>query len=269
MNSRCKRALLPTLIIAFVAYQASSQIKNTPSSTASPKSPVRELVITFDSADLDEANGLAIYKKAVLIDGDTILHADELKVHRQQKTCDASGNLLITDPQADITGEKATLNYTRSMRTAILTGSVKIILKPRKAAPTPAPVSVTDNSAKLDNSQDTTIASARQNPAIITCDKVVYQYAKEKKQAVLTGAFKVVQKLSDRSRTLTAEHADWFGNDEKVILYAPVHLEDTRGFSGDSAENVTVYTADGKESVKLQKGKATLPVDDEEDLPKK
>ncbi len=80
----------------------------------------------------------------------------------------------------------------------------------------------------------------------------------------------MVQKLSDKTRTLTAQHAEWFGREEKIVLYPPVHFEDTKGSSGDATGEVEVFTKEGDERyITKQSGTIQFRVDDEdEDQPK-
>ena len=153
----------------------------------------------------------------------------------------------------------------------MVTGSVVVVVKPKSDKPEPmAPAPVTLNpangTATVDSpgKQDEGPSSARKYPATITCDKLEYEYAKEKKHAVLNGNFKVVQKLSDKTRTMTAEHAEWFGLEERLVLYPPVHAEDTKGMKADSKEIVTVLTKEGAEGLTMKKGMAIINVDDDD-----
>jgi hypothetical protein len=130
----------------------------------------------------------------------------------------------------------------------------------------PAPVKVNGNKATVEPAPDDNDESARNYPAIITCDKAEYYYAKDKKHGILTGNFKVVQKLPKKTRTLTAEHGEWFGKDEKIILYPPVHLEDTEGTDFDPVGEVTLHTKEGEEKVSMPHGgTGKIVVKDEEE----
>src|SRR5207245_8558918 len=96
--------------------------------------------------------------------------------------------------------------------------------------------------------------SARNPTVLVTCDKAEYYYSKDKKHGFLTGSFKVVQKLSKVTRTLTADHAEWFGKEEKIVLFPPVHFEDSDGSTGEPRGEVTIYTKEGEERLENPMG---------------
>jgi len=235
---------------------------------ASTKDDTREIEITFEDWSHNEKTGLSEYKKAVIVDGDTTINSDTAQINRKTKTAFVTGNLRISDPQADVTGEKADVSYAKSKRLAVMTGKVHIILKPKsqKAEVAPATIKVDNGKAVVDGEADDANSATvtRKQPAEVDCDKVEYEYAKAKKHALLTGSFKVTQKLSDRTRTLTAVKAEWFGNEERLVLTAPVHMEDTKGTKADSNHDVTLYTKEGEERLKMGPGKMTVPVEDED-----
>ena len=79
--------------------------------------------------------------------------------------------------------------------------------------------------------------------------------------------FKVVQKLSDKTRTLTANHAEWFGLEDKVVLHGPVHVEDTKGLKADTKDEVVLFVKEGQERMLMKGGTATLPQDDDDEKP--
>jgi lipopolysaccharide export system protein LptA len=245
------------------------------------------LDVSFGTIKISDYNGEHEYTTFVAVDKDTVISGDLCKVHDKKKTAEATGNLKMADPQADATGEKAVVYYAKGKKTLTILGSVQITVKPKdKSGKTgeagvssgaqsksidPAPVKVEGNKASVQQeTKDNDDESARKYPAIITCDKFEYQYAKDKKHGILTGNFKVVQKLPKKTRTLTAEHGEWFGKEEKIILYPPVHFEDTDGTNFDPKGEVTVITKEGEESVSAaQGGKGQIVVKDEEEDKKK
>jgi lipopolysaccharide export system protein LptA len=219
-------------------------------------------------------------------DEGTVILTDLWQWDEKAKTATATGNMKMTDPQADATSERADVYYKKDTRRLVLTGSVVILVKPKQdnqAGPAaqvapkgPAPVVLQDGKLVAQTGPRTVAnqpdeespRSARKYPATITCDKVEYEYARDKKHAVLTGNFKVVQKLSDSTRTLTAEHGEWFGNDERIVLYPPVHFEDTKGRKGDTESKVTIHTREGEETFSVPgKGVLVLPNLPDEDEP--
>jgi len=237
------------------------------------------LSITAEESVDNEATKTLDAKNAVVTDLEegTVFKADLIHVNNKKgvQTANATGNMSVTDKQADVTGEKAVVYFARSKRLAVVTGNVVILVKPKKddaqpAAPTvpstgPAPVSFQNGKPVVEpktSQEDESASDARKHPSTITCDKLEYEYAKSKKHAVLTGHFKVVQKLTDKTRTLTADHADWYGLEDKVILHPPVHMEDTKGQSGISEKDVTVFTKEGSEGMLMGRGTFTIKVDD-------
>jgi lipopolysaccharide export system protein LptA len=238
--------------------------------------------IQFASMDRNETTGESDFADVVAVsDEGTTMHADKWHLSEKVKTAVATGNLKMTDPQADATGKQADIDYSKGKRILVLTGNVEILVKPKKAkdapapAPAPAAVKVEDGKATVQdpNADDESApSSARKHPATITCDRLEYEYAKTKKHARLTGSFKVVQKLSDRTRTLTADHAEWFGLEDRILLHPPVHVEDTKNLQRfDSNEPVTVFTTEGDERMSMGKGSGVYTVqgeDEEEEKPK-
>lgn len=250
----------------------------------------KQLQAVYESFQQDESTYTSFMKKATITDVEegTVFKADEIKVKNrpakekpapgdkeENQVATATGNMSVVDKQAEITGERCVTYFAKSKRLAVVTGNVVIIVKPKSskpdavipAAPAPVIVNQANGKATLQDPQTPTDegpSSARKYPATITCDKLEYEYAKDKKHALLTGNFKVVQMLSDKTRTMTAEHAEWFGLEEKVVLYPPVHVEDTKGMLADSKEIVVVMTKEGAEGLTMKKGMATINVDDED-----
>lgn len=231
--------------------------------------------IDFVSATHNDSTGEgeASNVTAVSDEGTNIL-SDTWKWNDKTKLAHATGNLKMTDPQADATGEAADVEYGKGKRILTLTNNVVILVKPKKdkeaPALTPAPVVVKDGKAEIDNSanDENSTKSARKYPATITCDKAVYEYARTKKHATLTGHFKVVQKLSKKTRTLTADYAEWFGLEERILLHGPVHIEETDGTVFDTKEDVVVFVKEGDEKVEMKNGRGKIQLEgDPEDEP--
>lgn len=255
--------------------QAQSPTRPQPPKKEAPKE--REVRIAYDEMVHSETTGEGEARKVVLVDGETQVMADRAKWNTKTKVLEGTGNLLMTDPQADGTSEKAVVYWDKGKRLAVLTGNVTITVKPRRKDTQPppgpppagpAPVVLEEDRARVkgDDEED----SPRRHPAVITCDKVEYRYARNQKHAVLTGNFKVVQKLKDKTRTLTARYAEWFGREERILLHGPVKWEDSEGNGGEAPGDVTVYTAENDERIIVPgKGTAILRVkeEDEEEAP--
>ena len=236
--------------------------------------------LTWEQANYNDATGENEFSKIVAVsDEGTTIHADKWAGNNKAKTGRATGNLKMNDERADATGEKVDVFYGKGKRLLVLTGSVEILVKPKKgeaAAPPPtgpAPVQLQNGKAtvKTAANEDNSSEGARKYPATIYCDKAEYEYARALKHATLTGNFKVIQKLSTKTRTLTAKYAEWFGNEERILLHGPVHMEESDGTVFDTKEDVPVSVKEGDERVEFKKGvgKIQLKDDDEEGPPKR
>jgi len=251
---------------------------------SSGKQAGRPWHITFDELVHNDATGEGEATMVVATsEEDTVIRADRFRWNDKTKTAQATGHLQMSDDQSEGTAEKVDIQYAREKRLMILTGKVALTLKPRNdgAARTsgkPAaggdggasstatqapPGSATPDSGASASARSDDEARLRDYPIEVTCDRVEYEYARDKRHAVLTGGFRAVQKLKDYTRTLTAEQAEWFGREERVVLKGPVKLEDTKGRKGESPEDVTVFTREGKEGIRLRKGTYTMPVEEE------
>lgn len=296
-----KRLLLPLLLtltlLAPAAYVARSQSKQTPTegmfgmppalkkgdpppqNRTTPPAKEKPKVWTIQAEDFaqNDATGEGEAKQVVATSEEgTILRADLWKWNDKTKVARASGNLSMSDPQADATADAAEVFYARDKRLIVLTGNVRITLKPKKqeetaaaAPPTPAPVQVEGDRAVVSPpGQDTSEREeARRYPVLVVCDRVEYQYARDKKLGRLTGNFKATQQVREVTRTLLAKSADWFGLEERALLHGPVDYSDTKGRRGVTKEDVTILTKAGAEEVRFKRGTFTFEVEEEETPP--
>lgn len=235
--------------------------------------------ITFEELVHNDATGEGEAMGVVATsDQDTVVKADRFTWNDRKKTALATGHLHMSDEQTEGTAERVEIDYRRERRLMVLTGNVRLTLKPKKTGTATAPAgggspAATDQSTKPQEAQNSptaeedATAGLRDYPIEVTCDRVEYEYARDKRHAVLTGNFRAVQKLKDYTRTLTAERAEWFGREERVVLKGPVKLEDTKGRKGETPEDVEVFTKEGKEGIKLRKGTYTMPVEEGSEAP--
>jgi lipopolysaccharide export system protein LptA len=241
-----------------------------------------DIQVAWATFEHNDATGLGEMTKMDLTDQETKVFADHAKWNDKKKQAESAGNVRMSDPQADATGEKATIFYAKSKKLLVLVGSVQINVKPRDEdqpvttpkTQGPAPVVLKDGKATVGQeklaSSDDDQDSPRKHPTVVTCDKVEYQYAKDKKHGVLTGHLKAVQQLKDNTRTITADHGEWFGLEDRLVLFSPVHYEDTKGTSMDPKGEVTIHTKKGDEWIKTGPGTATFHSDEaDEDIGKK
>lgn len=276
------------------AAAVARQTAKTGESAAQPAPPAKTRFITINGENLkdNDATGVGEAINVKMVDGETVIRADHATWNKKSKTGEAGGNLSMTDPQADATGIKATIDWSKDKRLVIIDGGVTITVKPRRSAEdtpapsapagvenrksktenSPMPVQLKDGKAVVESDKPKEDDSPRKHPVVITCDKLEYSYAKSKKHALLTGNFKAVQTLTEKTRTVTAHHAEWFGTEERLVLFPPVHFEDTKGTKGegDPTKTVTIYTKEGDERIELP-GKSTIElrsdeVDDEADV---
>lgn len=279
MSVPAKRALiLAAGAVCLWSLAAGQQTR--PQEKAPPaKNGDRPWRLEFDEFFHSDATGKGEATDVVATsDHDTVIRTDLFRWDEKARTAQATGNLHMSDDQAEGTADKADIEYGRGKRLMILTGHVQLTLKPRKDAESGSAQSAGSNEAQAaDGSGRQTVAKTdgvtreedetaglREYPIEVTCDRVEYQYARDKRHAVLTGSFRAVQKLKDYTRTLVAERAEWFGNEERIVLSGPVRLEDTKGRKGETPEDVTIYTRKGQESIKLRKGTYSIPAEDDE-----
>jgi lipopolysaccharide export system protein LptA len=274
------------LTLAFAGQNARPPAE-TSAQTSSARSSSRPWRITFEELVHNDATGLGEATVVIVTtEDDTVIKADHFTWNDKAKTARATGHLHLSDERVEGTADQADIDYHRDKRVIVLTGNVKLTLKPRKGqteAPAPGSLPPTAGDGKSGapqpegkNGQNAAQSSAAQSgddnnelsdvrsyPIEVTCDRVEYEYARDKRHAVLTGSFRGVQKLKDYTRTFTAEHAEWFGREERVVLKGPVHLEDTKGRKGETPEDVELFTTEGKEAIRLKKGVYTMPVEEE------
>ncbi len=218
--------------------------------------------ITFDELVHNDATGEGEAVRVVATsDQDTVLKADLITWNDKRMTARATGNLTMSDEQADGTADRADIQYAKSKRLLVLTGNVRMVLKPRKGEQ-PKIDAPRDGAGKQEGDSD--VGEARRYPIEATCDRVDYEYSKDRRHAVLSGNFRAVQKLKDYSRTLTAERAEWFGLEDRVVISGPARVEDTKGRKGETPDDVVIYTREGQEGIRIRKGVYSMPIEDDD-----
>jgi lipopolysaccharide export system protein LptA len=231
--------------------------------------------VRFDKLDHNDSTGEGSATKVVATSGEgSVIVADLWRWNDKTKIAFASGNLNLTDEELDATAQSAEIHYKRAERLMILSGSVKLILKPKKQEPAPAPAAVKVEGGKATvepradaQKEDDEEPSARSHPIEILCDRVEYRYARDRKEAKLTGSFRAVQRMKENTRTLEALFAEFFGKDDRIVLYPPVRFEDAKGRKGETEKPLVLSTKEGAESLTLTQGKVTFTVEEEEEAP--
>ena len=259
------------MVAAFCACAAVPQSTPKAASNRQDTAPKKAEIVEVSGENIiqNESTGEGSARNIEIIDDQTVIHADQGRWNTKQRVAHMTGNLSLKDPQADGTADAAQVYYARSKRLVILTGHVQLTIKPRKEQEQPssvAPVSSQNGGGGAQPGTDEEDReSPRKYPAVVTCDRAEYHYDRNVKYALLTGHFKVTQALPDKTRSLTADHAEWWGKEERVLLHGPVHIEDTKGMNGDTSGDVTLYTTEGDERLMMQKGTIRMPVEDTEE----
>ncbi len=223
------------------------------------------------------------------VEHDTTMTCAQLHYNDHKKVMVMEGDIVMEDPDHRITGEKANVDY-GNKKLAIITDNVVLTLKSEskehagdagKGAPSPAaskgnvgvaPIDPPDKATAApasDNSkQEENVGKARQRGGTATCDRLDDYY--KKKFAILRGHLVFKQKFTDDDgkeveRTVTAEHGEYDGKTEILVLFAPVDVHETTGREMHFDGNVTLHTKEGGEALQSQskfKGKLPLPDDD-------
>ena len=193
-----------------------------------------------------------------VVDGDTKFVADQAVQDVATNTVQATGHLQMDDVKYSATGDKAFIEI--KPRHAVITGHVVINTKPTHAdanSTKTAPASENGNS----NNKQMSIASEREKPAVITCDKADVLYGT--KIVTLTGNLKIIQKIAEGTRTLTADKAVYDVNAEEMELVGNVHAVDEKG-QELHVPSMTLGLKEGNEWIKATQG-GTMVIIEEDD----
>ncbi len=148
-----------------------------------------------------------------LKDGDTIATAERADIFDRKEYVLATGVLRLEDPRIDIEGAKLEIWYGETQKRARLQSQVRMRIKPRTTEP-PA-----------EGERQTELEEAKRYPIDATCDEIEYFY--RRKVAYLRGNIKATQQLPEgRTRTLTADEAEYDQNAERLILRGKVVIDE-------------------------------------------
>lgn len=187
---------------------------------------------------------LALKGNVKFAHGDTVLTADKVDYLESTRTANASGNLKIVDDQNTITGNQCIVNFKE--KKGSITGNVHMVSKPK-------PGGTADSNS---------IKSQLKDETVTTCSSVDYYY-KEKK-AVIPSPVTIVQK----TRTITADSATYFGKEEKAILVGNVKGRDEKDRHTFAAPKVTISLKESDQWMEAEKASGSFYVKDEEESPK-
>ncbi len=181
------------------------------------------------------------------VQGDTVVTADRVDYRESTKTAQVSGNLKITDPQCDATGDACTVNFQE--KKAVLTGHVRMTARPKQKPKQEQPAA----------DKPKTLRSEWKDEVVITCDKIEYFY--KEKRGESAGNLKIVQK----DRVLTADSATYLGKEEILKLAGNIQAKDEKKKHSFSAPKVTVSLKENEEWIEAEKASGTFYVKDEDE----
>lgn len=221
----------------------------------------RELKITWKGRARSQNDILKVSDLQVL-DGDTEMNAKSAELDNEQQHVVATGNLLLKDPRAELTGDK--LEAWLDEKRALLTGSVRLLVKPKENGDQKpsAAKRLETGTQPPDEEEKFTLENVKKYPIVITCDRIEYFY--RKKAASLTGSLKATQTLRNgKVRTLTADRAEYDQKKEILTLIGNVRIEFEKGKL--LTPKVVVSVKEGDEWFEADPGSGVITVDEEEE----
>jgi hypothetical protein len=240
-----------------------------PTPTASAAKQTRPWKFRFATLELNQSTGVGVVEDGTATsDEGASVTCDHFTWNDKTNLAHGEGHLSVSDTEVDATADKADIDYQKSRKVMVLTGSVVVTLKPREKArdaqvadgKSPGPPTKAED-------DDESLGASKRYAVTVTCPRLEYHYSKKRKYAVLTGPIVATQKVSDHTRILRAPRAEWFGLEERALLAGPVEVEDTKGRKGSTPEAVTLFTTEGAERLVLRKGTWEMPVEEDDDQP--
>ena len=174
--------------------------------------------------------------------GDTILLADRVDYRESTRSATASGNLKVYDERNTITGDSCTIQFKEKKST--ISGNVRMVVKPKP---------------KSGVRDDKKLITEWKDEATINCDKVEYYY-KDKRASIPSPV-----KITQRTRTVTADTATYSGSDETVLLSGNVKARDDKEKHSFAAPKVKMSLKEDDQWIEAEKATGSFYVKDEED----
>lgn len=202
----------------------------------SPESPsqTREVEVQFKEARGTREAQIGI--GLIFRDQEAHATADKAEVYDRKKYVLATGTLVFEDPRIRIEGSKMEIWYD-SQKRALLHGKVRLQVKPQKTAPP--------------TEEETEAEKAKRYPIDAECAEIDYYY--RKKVAYLRGGVKAVQQVENRTRTLTADSAEYDQKNEQLILRGNVVLDDPERFR-ITTQLLIVSTKEDQDEFRMPEG---------------
>jgi len=208
----------------------------------------------LESADLfvDEQTGLMTAKDFTYTENDMVVTGSKARYNKNSKILDAEGMLAMDNPKHHVTGDVAHVETKKSVKHAVFNGNVVIVIKPKETTP---------------GSGDE-VASEKGKGGTITCDHVDDFYGR--KFVIMNGHLTFKQKITKKNgkiveRTLTADHAEFDENANKLHLFPPVEMKDTENQEAHFPKDVYIGTKEGEETLKSESGKFVFNTDQDDD----
>lgn len=254
-------------------------------STATPAKERTKPELTIHNMKRDDRTKVTSGTDFRYVEDDTVITGDKATYYGAKELLVADTNLVLDDPKHHITGDHADVYNGKDKKLAIVTGKVVIFIKPKEAVTpvVPGNPSPGDKGGKLGLAQVTPpitpsapTAAAPKNEVdagkersrgvTITCDRVESYY--RKKFTILKGHLTFLQKFVQDGktieRTMTAEHAEYDGKKDNLVLFAPVEGKDSEGQEMRFTTDVSIGTKEGEETLESA-GKATFKINVESD----
>lgn len=206
-----------------------------------------------DEVTSDIQTGITTARDIKYTEDDTVVTGDKGRYNKTTRQLFAQGHLVMDDPKHHVTGGKADVDNKKKI--AIITENVVMVLKP---APD-----------KANEKADASVNSERKQGIVITCDRVEDYY--KRKFTILRGHLVFKQKIKKKDgsmveRTLTAEHAEYNGATDKMLLFTPVKAHDSDGQTSVFEKDVLLGTKEGEETLETKgRTEATFNIDDSDD----
>ncbi len=202
---------------------------------------------------LDQQTGIGTGHDFIYKTGDTVITGDNARYDKNNEILDADSHLVMDDPQRHVTGDKSRVDRNHAL--LVVTGNVVLTMKPEATAP--------------DAGKGESVEGAKKQGGVVTCDQVESRY--KRKFNILRGHLVFKQHIlrpgkSPLDRTVTAEHAEYDGKKETLVLFAPVQGEDSDGSKFHSDKNpVTIGTKAGGERIEGVQGVVVFTTPEETD----
>lgn len=279
------------------ATPAAKRSERKPPEPARPGGDNKQKEATIEGVDVvvDQRTGITTGHKIWYREADMTLYGDNGRYNKKTRVLEAEGNLSLDDPKHHVSANRAHVDNSET-KLAIITGSVVLTLKPEVKSDAKQPITAGGNrparaEGRRAGDADPVAAGqgdpsrkpgsresdqenpqeARKHGGTATCDRVEDHY--KRKFVVLRGNLVFTQKFVNSEgrsieRRLTAEHAEYDGKADRLVLFAPVHAVDSDGQEMHFEKDVRVGTKEGAETLSSSgRFQARIKIDEDEKEP--